>query len=308
MAPSKKNAKQPTAEEVLAYLSSGGGFTDLGEKVSTKNLLSALVTNPSLLSGFREAAQGEAADAGLDSYESDRFYYDREQVAREIVNPTEQKWRQISTAYPNQWRFVQDYFDRVRASGNNPATADALIEEHRARAKDYGLDDNTASSLIESLKADRDSFLKDEVDKSRREEAENYKSWLKQREDLGLKEGQSAAQKLFADKTGFGELYDLPDPKETFAALAKKRAEESIKMPTAKPLRGTLGKGSKGYKNTEAQTKALAEMNKKVLADRSQAERGYLQELEKRGKAKSTPYQEALKKVIPAVLLKRTLG
>jgi len=307
MAASKKN-KQLTPEQVLSFLSSGGSFTDLSSKVSDKDLLRVLVGNPELLTGFRQQSQSLADQSGLDTYDTDRTYYDPQQLAIEVVNPTEEKWRQISTAYPNQWKFVNDFFDKVRASGNNPATADALIEEQKLRAKDYGLDETTASTLVESLKGDRDSFLKDELDKLRREEAENYKAWTKQRQDLGIKAGESASQTIFGKSTGFGDLYSLPDPKETFAALAKRRAGEEIKTPTPKPLRGTLGKGSKGYKNTEKQQEQLAKINKKVIADRSQFERGYMQELEKRGKIKSTPYQEALKKVIPSVLLKKALG
>jgi hypothetical protein len=301
-------APKLTAEQIMALLSSGSSFTDLNKKFSDKDLLRALVTNPNLIQGFREQAKVYEDAAGLDTFDPEREYYNSQQFDLENINPIEERWREISAAYPNQWRFVQDYFGRLRAAGNNPATADALIEEQRSRAKDFGLDDATAGALVESLKVDRDRFQQAEVEKDRKRQAENYKGWLKQREDAGLKAGESYQQKVFAEKTGFGELYDLPDPKQTFAALAKKRAEESIAMPVAKELRGTLGKGSKGFKNAEAQAKKLAEMNKKVVADRSQFERAYMMELEKKGKAKSTPYAEALKKVIPSALLKRALG
>jgi hypothetical protein len=299
-------APKLTPEQVMALLSSGSEFTDLNKKFSDKDLLRLLVTNPEIIQGFKGQAQVYGEAAGLDSYDDNRTYYDPQQVEFDIVNPTEQKWRQISTAYPQQWRFVQDYFNRVRAAGNNPATAAGLLEEQRARAKDYGLDDATAGTLIESLKSDQDKFFQDEVEKNRRLDAENYKSWLKQREDAGLKAGESYSQKVFEAKTGFGELYDLPDPKQTFAQLAKKRAEETFEKPIY--TGGTLSKGSKGFKNAEAQAKKLAEMNKKVVADRSQFERAYMMELEKKGKAKSTPYAEALKKVIPSALLKKALG
>jgi hypothetical protein len=297
-----------TQQQVMALLSSGMSFTDLSKKFGSKELINVLISNPDLISGFRNQAEADAAASGLDRFDPNSKYYDANQVEKDITNATEQKWYQMSTAYPKQWKFVSDFFDKLRASGNNPATADALVNEHFAMAKDYGLDDATKNALLEPLKSDRDMFMKDEIEKNRRLASENYKAYMDQRKSLDLQAGESVAQKIFKERTGFGELYDLPDPKETFAALAKKRAAEFAPEKKARELRGTLGKGSKGIKNVAAQTKQLAEMNKKVVAERSRFERAYMLQLEKQGKGKSTPYQEALKKVVPSILLKKALG
>lgn len=305
--------KKLSEQQILQYILQGGSPSDLEDVgVDMGQIIVTLVKNPEVLSGFR--AQAETVGSALESFNPDETYYDPTEILLDpsYSNPIQDKWESVSQTDFDAGVVAAGYLQSILETGNNPAEYDKIYKDSFDNAVNAGMTAEKATILLDELEAERDTFYRTQKEVQRKVAAKNYDAFQKKRGELKLGAGETAQENIFKKLTGLPELIDLPDPKSTFAELAKKKAaevvpapEEAVKLAKANAPRGTLGRGSKGGAATVAKA-ALA--GKKAETDRAQFERAYLMEVEKAGKTKSTPYQEAVKKLLPQILAKKKLG
>lgn len=306
-------AKKLSEQQILQYILQGGSPSDLEDAgVDMSQIIVTLVKNPEVLSGFRQ--QAETVGSALESYNPSETYYDAAEVELDpsYRNPIKDKWLDVARTNLEAAGVAKAYFDAVESVGNDPSKQEKISVDALSLANSLGIPPDEAAVLVDNLDADRDTYYRTENEVKRKVASKNYDAFQKKRSELKLGAGETAQENIFKKLTGLPELVDLPDPKATFAELAKRKAaevvpapEEAVKLAKANAPRGTLGRGSKGGAATVAKA-ALA--GKKAESDRAQYERAFLMEVEKAGKAKSTPYQEAVKKLLPQILAKKKLG
>ena len=278
-------------KSIIALLLGGTSAAQLQKKTKTtqRDIARALLSNPEAFA----ALQGSSIREGrkFETYDPSRFYYDP-QVEQSIVNPITDKWRATASSDPNTAFLAQEYFKAVVGQGNDPAKVDAL----RTKAEEIGvnvlgMDKGVASNIVSLLEEDRDKFFTEELNRRRRLEEENYKAFSRGRADLKLEEGQGAQEAIFGKATGLGELQGVPSPKYTFQRQAQELAAKQF-IPQAK-----------GRTADVAERIALPQ-----AGNLAAYEKAFMGELKKRGKEKSSPFKEAVKKLLPSVLAKKELG
>lgn len=310
---SKKKTSKFSEQQILQYILQGGSPADLEDAgIDMNQIVVAMLKNPEILSGFR--AQAETVGSALESFNPDETYYDPTEIGLDpsYVNPIKDKWLDVSRTNVEAAGVAKAYFDAVQSVGNDPSKQTQIRMDAESLANSLGISPEDSVTLLDNLEADRDIFYRTEKEVERKVAAKNYDAFQKKRSELKLGAGETAQENIFKKLTGLPEMVDIPDPKTTFAELAKKKAaevvpapEEAVKLAKANAPRGTLGRGSKGGAATVAKA-ALA--GKKAESDRSRYEQAFLMEVEKAGKTKSTPYQEAVKKLLPQILAKKKLG
>jgi len=302
-----KKKKELTEQQIIQYILSGGSPKDLEDAgVDMTKILVSIAANPNVLSSARE--QANTYGSALESYNPDETYYDPQEVKLDpsYRNDIKDKWLQASKTNPEAAGLAAAYFQSVEDTGNDPSQHLKIRTDLERIAVDgMGMPLDQFNVLADALESERDIYYRTENDVKRKIAAKNYAEFQSSRNKLDLESGETAQQGIFRKLTGLPELYDLPDTKTTFAELARKGAVEAVPEAKVVPARGTLGRGSKGGAATLAK-RAIAE--KQVTADRSRYESAYMRAVEKAGKSKSTPYNEAVKKLIPQILAKRKLG
>jgi len=287
------NGKRDLSDSaILSLLLGGTSASDLTKrtKVTQRDIARALLTNPDVFAQL----QGSATSAGrkYEKYDPSRYYYDAKLVEQSNVNPITERWRSLAGSDPASALLAQEYFKTVLGEGNNPSLQQAI----RDKAQEFavgglGMDSAVASGLLDALEEDRDKFFTEELNRRRNLEEANYKAFQRGREDLKLAEGESATEAIFGKATGLGGLAKAPSPKLSFKEQAAQLATERY-VPQAK-----------GRSADVAERIALPQAGNVAAF-----EKAFLGELKKRGKEKSSPFKEAVKKLLPSMLTKKELG
>lgn len=288
--------KNLTPQQILQYLLSGGDIETLAKEgdVSQRQLLQVLVTNPEVFTAFREQARGTAA--GLDRFDPTSWYSADE---AEPVNYITEQYAAMEEPARN---LAFDYFNDVAKAGANPIRLAEIQKyyEDPTIAESYGIPNEAKFLLMEKIKEDAPKWFSEELQTQRTKNEKNYKAFQAQREGLDVRQGESALSAALRKTTGFGELADVPDPRLTFADVAKKRAEQLYvserqkkieKMPVT---RVDEFMGSKEYKKL-AQGSAAKQKSREIY------EKAFLEMAMKKGGKKATPYSESIKKMLPAI-------
>lgn len=300
-------AKEITEQQIVQYILSGGDVQDLlkSKNVGWKRLLQAIVKNPQLISSTEQYAA--EATAGLDKYDPTRNYVP-EGEPQFNMNPIDLKYKSMN---PKIASFSDKYFGVLKETGNNPTLVDSHNQQMKDIAmKEYGMSDQEAQGIVTALDADRDAWMKEQIQLDIAGEKANYEAFQQQRKALDLAEGQTPQQKMSEKFLGFEELVNIPSPKSTFEEYAKKAAAravpestprqkklESMPAPTVDRFIGSkqdkiLKQESDAKKRLDAGKRSLVEASYKAMAQKLAGKGG-------------TPYTQAIKKLLPVIAAKK---
>lgn len=293
MASKKKNL---TYQQILQYLVAGGDIGTLTKETSVTQpqLLAVLAKNPALFSQYKETAGQQAR--GLDTF-SPESWYSPDETAQ--VNEYTEQYNRMEEPVS---RLAADYFTNIYKAGNNPIRV-AEIKDYYSDptiAESYGIAPDARFLILEKLDEDAPRWFNRQLEVERANTEKNYKAFQKQRESLGVKEGESALGASLRKATGFGELADVLDPSLTFEGIAKKRAGELYKTDRQKEIEKMAVTRvdefmEKPKSKKDIASTAVQESNRKLY------EKAFLEMAKKKGGKKATPYTESIKKMLPAI-------
>ena len=153
-------AKKPdfTEQQIVQYLLSGGTVEELSKnsKVTTNQILSAIVNNPAVFTSLR--GQAEEQSAGLAMFDPKQTYTapdeyilapNKYNVAYEKLNP---RARELAFGYMNQ----------VKQEGDNPAVENSLREKWTKVGVDNGMDPDEVDALITKFESEKGDWFAQE--------------------------------------------------------------------------------------------------------------------------------------------------
>lgn len=289
-----------TDQQVLQYILVGGDLGELTKKtdVTQQQLLRVLVTNPKVLNAFQQQAQADTFYGGLDTFQSNKWYSDQSPE----VNYIQAQYNQME---PAAAKYATDYFTDYNLAGGNPIRLQELDKVYNDPATveaRYGIPKESYSLLFEKIKEDAPKWYSQELEVQRKNKETNYKAFQAKRKEADIQAGETGAMAAMRQTTGFGELTDLPSPTETFAQVARAKAQEKYKSNLPKDVAKlrTSGLGPEALvqaaKRPEVQAQAKETIRKQELY-----QKGFLQAAKEKAGKKGTPYTETVKKILPFI-------
>lgn len=284
-----------TYQQIMQYILSGGDLATLQEETNIKpeQLLEVMVRNPQIMQAYQAQAQQEAA--GLEQF-NPNVNYSPDFV--EEVNPyTEQYARMEEGAR----QFAFDYFRDYATAGGNPiriAELDKKYQDPTIFETQYGIPNEAKFLLIERVKEDAPKWYASELETGRKNTEYRYKDFQAQRKALELQAGESPTMAAMRRMTGFGEFANLPSPELTFEEVAKTEAERRF---VNKPRQEKIASTPTSRVDAFIGTKQDKEMSAQTDKQRKLYEQVFLEKVKKRAGKNATPYNEAIKKILPVI-------
>lgn len=304
-------ATEITEQQILQYILSGGDVENLikSKNVGWQKLLKVIVKNPDLISATQAEAERVSGGLNLQQYDPTEVYTPEGEPQFD-VNPITSKYVSMG---PKVAAFADEYFGVLKATGNNPI----LANDHNVRMREeaqtkFGLTEQEAQGLVGAMDADRDAWMKEEIQLDLGKEKANYQAFQQRRKDLDLAEGQTVGQKVAEKYLGFEELAQLPSPKATFEEFAKKAAtkytpeDKTVRQQKLEKLPASTADmfiGSKQDKILKKESSAAA--SKAAAGQRSLVEASYKAMAQKLAGKGGTPYTQAIKKLLPVIAAKK---
>ena len=275
-------AKKPdfTEQQIVQYLLSGGTVEELSKnsKVTTNQILSAIVNNPAVFTSLR--GQAEEQSAGLAMFDPKQTYTapdeyilapNKYNVAYEKLNP---RARELAFGYMNQ----------VKKEGDNPAVVDSLREKWTKVGVDNGMDPDEVDALITKFESEKGDWFAQENAVEIANRTAQFKAYEKQRKELDLQTGDNPLYAAMSKLTGgYGKLADVINPDVTWEQFAKKRAPKN-EITSVRQAEKELATPEQGKKRSKKEKDFV---------------QGYLNVVAKKLPKGQTPFQTDVKKLLP---------
>jgi hypothetical protein len=286
-------AKKPsfTEQQIVAYLLSGGSVDELfkNTKISTNQVLSAIVNNPAVFTSLRGQAEQQAE--GLDEFNPNANYIPPE----DYLKPVNEYSAEYATLNPKARQLADDYMKRFSLIGNNPSKIAGISEDMRKAAIAGGMDPEEAGQLITKFQKEAPNWLKEELKIQNQNREMNFKAFQEGRKSLDLQSGDNPVVAAMSKLTGgYGALADATSPDVTWEQRALEQA--------GKKLVKTKGKAPKGgFTNVRQADTALdaTKSSKQMSKEMKDFMKGYLDVVAKRLPKGQTPFQTDVKKLLP---------
>lgn len=286
-------AKKPsfTEQQIVAYLLSGGTVEELSKnsKVTTNQILSAIVNTPSLFTGLQRQAESQAV--GLDMFDENINYIPPE----DYMEPTNKYSAGYNKLNPEAAKLAQEYMTGVKLIGNNPA----YIKSHRANMKlageQAGIDPDELKKLLFKFEEEEEPWFKEEMDVDRQKTEQQFVGYQDARKSLGLKTGDNPLYAAMSKLTGgYGQLADVVSPDVTWDQVALNKASKSLIKTKGKAPEG-------GFTNVRQAETALDTTKSSKDIDKQTKEfvKGYLNVIKKKLPKGQTPFATEVKQLIP---------
>jgi hypothetical protein len=274
-------AKKPdfTEQQIVAYLLSGGTVEELSKntKVTTNQILSAIVNNPQVFSSLK--SQAEEQSVGLGTFDVNQTYT----TPDEFILPRNKYTMAYQGLNEQARELATGYMNNVKEIGNNPGQAESLNEKWTKAGLDGGMNADEVESLIEKFAAEKDNWYAEEMGIKDTVRNAQFKAYQDKRKALDLKAGDNPLYAAMSKLTGgYGKLADVINPDSTWQDIASTRAKSGVKSYTnIREAEKGIAAGKKPGKNT---------------ADYIQ---GYLNVVAKKLPKGQTPFQTDVKKLLP---------
>lgn len=276
-------AKKPdfTEQQIVKYLLSGGTVEELSKnsKVTTNQILSAIVNNPAVFTSLR--GQAEQQSAGLGEFDIKRTYT----TPDEFILPRNKYTMEYQSLNPQAYELATGYMNNVKEVGNNPAQTDSLREKWTKAGLDGGMDPAEVEALITKFETEKDKWYSEEKGIEDIVKTAQFKAYQDKRKALDLKAGDNPVVAAMSKLTGgYGELANVINPDSTWEDIASTKAKKKVK----------------GYTNIRDAEKGIA-TGKKLNVDKNTADyvQGYLNVVAKKLPKGQTPFQTDVKKLLP---------
>jgi hypothetical protein len=163
-------------KDIIQFLLSGGSYEDIKGKYNKGQMIAALLKNPDAIEKLQK--QGAEQGAKYATYNPSELY-----DTNAGLNATELKYYNMDDKYKG---LVTDFFDVVRASGNNETQVSMFktgltLDRNKTAAK-YGMNAGEFDTLLNQLEKDRKSFASNEGSRQKA----NMSAFYKQRQKLGI--------------------------------------------------------------------------------------------------------------------------
>jgi hypothetical protein len=289
-------AKKPTftEQQIVAYLLSGGTVDELSKnsKITSNQILSAIVNNPKLFTSLQGQAQQRAE--GLDMFDETANYI----APEDYMEPVNKYSAAYATLNPKAAQLAEDYMAGVFAIGNNPAKTAAHRERMRLAAEQGGMDPVEVRELLDKFEDEQSAWLNEELDVDRQKRNAQFKGYGEQRKALDLQSGDNPVVAAMSELTGgYGRLAGVISPDVTWEKFASNKAVEQL----AKSIK-TKGKAPKGgFTNVRQADTALDTVKSSKDMDKQTKEfmQGYLNVVKKKVPKGQTPFTTEVKKLLP---------
>lgn len=275
-------AKKPdfTEQQIVQYLLSGGTVEELSKnsKVTTNQILSAIVNNPTVFTSLR--GQAEKKSAGLDAFDPTLTYTSPDEYLPE-TNPITEQYARLE---PKARELAKSFHDELYSLGNNPAYKKSLKIKYKDAAVAGGMDETEANALVNSFYDNSDKWFAAEMDKQRKNKDAQFKAYQAERKSLDLNAGDNPLYAAMSKLTGgYGKLADVINPDVTWEQLAKKRAPKD-EITSVRQAEKELATPEQGKKRSKKEKDFV---------------QGYLNVVAKKLPKGQTPFQTDVKKLLP---------
>ena len=289
-------AKKPsfTEQQIVAYLLSGGTVEELSKnsKVTTNQILSAIVNNPAVFTSLR--GQAGQQSIGLGEFDINQTYT----TPDDFILPRNKYTMEYQSLNPQARELATAYMNNVKQIGNNPGQTESLRETWTNSALDGGMDPAEVEALMDKFESEKDKWFSEEmgiVDATRNAQ---FKAYQDKRKALDLQTGDNPVVAAMSKLTGgYGGLAGAISPDVTWEKLASNKAVEQL----AKSIK-TKGKVPKGgFTNMRQAETALdtTKSSKEMDKQRKEFIQGYLNVVKKKLPKGQTPFQTDVKKLLP---------
>jgi hypothetical protein len=276
-------AKKPsfTEQQIVSYLLSGGTVEELSKntKVTTNQILSAIVNNPQVFSSLK--SQAEEQSVGLGTFDINQTYT----TPDEFILPRNKYTMEYNTLNEQARELATGYMNDVKLTGNNPGQTESIKEKWTKAGLDGGMNEDEVSALIEKFESEKDKWFSEEMGIKDAVRTAQFKAYQDKRKALDLKTGDNPLYAAMSKLTGgYGKLADAINPDSTWEDIASTRAKGSVK----------------GYTNIRDAEKGIA-TGKKLNVEKKTSDyiQGYLNVVAKKLPKGQTPFQTDVKKLLP---------
>ena len=222
-----------TEQQIIKLLSSSQVSPSLFESfnVDPMRVLSAIIKNPSVISGLQKRAT--EAVAPLAQFDPSQTY-----DPSADFNEVQLKYAQMGPKYQG---LVSDFWNTVAQTGNSPdfdIFYNDMMQDVEGTASQYGLQPDEFSAVVDSMNKDRSKFMSSEADRQRKQMA----AFLKRRKESGLVSpvgSGSDVSDYLREVTGVGGLGEAAGSVEDYVA---QRTASLRKPPRVKGFLVRLGR------------------------------------------------------------------